>query len=263
MSQWPDRNKIAEDEEVARKKKALLANRAAKAKEEELKRHRRKHNQEVIDTGSEKDTDMVNTKSLSFLSSDAISWMNKRRPIIVNGLAQQSHLTPAKALHYREIFKGLDFDGSGGISLEEMDEAIQYVNKNEPGCVERPREIMDFFRGMDIDGNGVIDFNEFLMAMSIENSSSGHEGMQKAFQSFASMHRRRNVLDIFLNKKVRDTDKYKEFLTLFDKQNVEEVGASTVQGQIKMFKDQVGRAFLYYVGQDTNLLSMLISSLSY
>ena len=52
-------------------------------------------------------------------------------------------------------------------------------------------------------------------------------------------------------------------MILFDKQNVEEVGASTVQGQIKIFKDQVGRAFLYYVGEDTNLLSMLISSLSH
>ena len=240
MSRWPDRNKIAEEEEVAKKRKLLLTSRAAKAKEEQLQRHRRKHFVVFTNTGSQNDTDMVNTKSVSFLSSHAISWMNKRRPRIVNGLAQQSHLTPAKALQYREIYKGLDFDGSGGISLKEMDEAIQYVSKHQPGCVEKPREIMEFFRSMDVDGNGVIDFNEFLMAMSLENSASANEGMQKAFQSFATMHRRRNVLDKFSDKKVRDTEKYKDFLTLFSQQSLDDVSAATIQEQIRTFKEQVG-----------------------
>ena len=137
---WPDRTKIVEDEEQRRKRKQLLESRAAKAKEAIDKEHRRKHNiQEEEDGGGD---EMVNNKSVSFLSSDAISWMNKHRPRAMNGLAQQSHLTPAQALHYRSIFKGLDFDGSGGISLEEMEEAISYVGKHEPGCVERPKEIM-------------------------------------------------------------------------------------------------------------------------
>ena len=240
MSRWPDRNKIAEEEEVTRKKKSLLTSRAAKAKEEQLKRNRRKYHIMFANTGSKNDTDMVNTKSVSFLSSDAINWMNKRRPRVVNGLAQQSHLTPAKALQYQEIFEGLDFDGSGGISLKEMEEAIKYVNKHQLGCVNRPREIMDFFRRMDVDGNGVIDFSEFLMAMSLENSVNAKDGMQKAFLSFATMHRRRNVLDRLTNNKVRDTEKYREFLTLFDEQSVDDVGAATVQEQIRTFKEQVG-----------------------
>ena len=242
MSYWPDRNKIAEEEEVARKRKLLLASRAFKAKEELLKRHIRKHR---VVFSAENDTDIANTKSVSFLSPHAINWMNKRRPRVVSGLVQQSHLTFAKALLYREIFKGLDFDGSGGISLEEMDEAIKYVRKHEPGCVERPKEIISFFRRMDVDGNGVIDFNEFLMAMSLEKSDAANEGIQKAFQSFASMHRRRNVLDKLSNNEIYDIDKYIEFLSLFEKQHVEDKVVATTQEQIRIFKEQACMVYIY------------------
>ena len=57
--------------------------------------------------------------------------------------------------------------------MEEMEEAIFYVSKKDPGSITQPREIINFFRTMDVDGNGIIDFNEFLMAMSLESSAGG------------------------------------------------------------------------------------------
>ena len=93
---------------------------------------------------------------------------------------------------------------------------------------------------MDVDGNGIIDFNEFLMAMSLE-SSAANDKLQKAFQSFASMHRRRNIIDLLRNKRVPDHVKYNEFLTLFQKVDVQEAATVSVEEQCRIFKKQAGK----------------------
>ena len=90
-----------------------------------------------------------------------------------------------------------------------------------------------------MDGNGIIDFNEFLMAMSLE-SSAADEKLQKAFHSFASMHRRRNIIDLLRDEKVPDHSKYHEFLTLFQKVDVEDTATVSVEEQCRIYKLQAG-----------------------
>ena len=124
-------------------------------------------------------------------------------------------LTPSKAIQLREIFRGLDFDNSGGISIVEIEEAIQYVAKAGAG-LKNAKQISSFFKTMDSDGNGTIDFGEFLLAMSLDQGNSDQSKvMKKAFQDFATMHRRQTILESIQDKSGPDARRYKEFTKLF------------------------------------------------
>ena len=232
MSKWVDRNKLLEVDELKKKTRAILLNRATRDKEKRDKLHAEKHNIKY----AQEDGDLVNSKSVSFLPPDTIAWMNRHKPL-AGVSAKQSHLTPAKALHFREIFRGLDFDGSGSISLEEMEEAIQYVGKAEPDCVRHPEEINKFFRSMDVDGNGIIDLSEFLMAMSLENSDA-NDKMQTAFFNFAKMHRRQKVTQYLADKSIEDSKKYREFLTLFTVKESMELAPASMEEQCQIYRKQ-------------------------
>eukprot|EP01035_Chromulina_nebulosa_P036041 gene36041-48498_t len=66
---------------------------------------------------------------MTFLSPEAIRWMNKRKPSASYGGA--AHILPSRALQLRSIFKGLDVDGSGSIDLNELRDAVGYVAAND------------------------------------------------------------------------------------------------------------------------------------
>lgn len=68
------------------------------------------------------------TTNISFLSADAVRWINKRQHAS-NGVVG-ARVMPARALQLREIFQGLDFDNSGSIDISELKEAIEYVAKS-------------------------------------------------------------------------------------------------------------------------------------
>lgn len=70
-------------------------------------------------------------KSVSFLSPEAIKWMNKRKPSARHSTT--AHILPSRAIQLKEIFKGLDFDGSGSIDIHELKEAVEYVANSEAG----------------------------------------------------------------------------------------------------------------------------------
>jgi len=121
MSKWPDRLKLLESEQGKIKVK--------QRREAKLKLAKEKREKELYDRlhegGDDDEQELTQSKSVSFLDPYSIQWMNRHRPLggVTNGGASlMAHLTPAQALNYREIFNNLDFDGSGGISLEEMEE---------------------------------------------------------------------------------------------------------------------------------------------
>ena len=232
MSKWPDRLKLLDIDELKKKNKAILLSRALRYNERQAKEHAEKHG--LLESVDE--DELTESKSVSFLPPDTIAWMNKHRPLC-GVTARQTHLTPAKALHFRAIFRGLDFDGSGTISLDEMAEAIEYVGKHEPECVQHPDEINKFFRSMDVDGNGAIDLGEFLMAMSMEESDE-NEKMQVAFFNFARTHRRKLLSDNLNNKSIEDSKKYRDFLHLFNVHEFSEKAPGSTEEQCRLYKIQ-------------------------
>jgi hypothetical protein len=112
------------------------------------------------------DEEMFSKQTVSFLTPEAISWMNKRRP---NASNMKKHVNPSRVLQLRAVFNGLDFDGSGELTLEELKEAVDFVSKNNDGgppIFEDPEKMKQFFKDMDTDGSGAIDFQEFLVGMT-------------------------------------------------------------------------------------------------
>ena len=53
------------------------------------------------DTKSAGDDDMIGKQTVSFLTPDAISWMNKRRP---NASNMKTHVNPSRVLQLRAVF---------------------------------------------------------------------------------------------------------------------------------------------------------------
>ncbi|VDI23560.1 serine/threonine-protein phosphatase with EF-hands [Mytilus galloprovincialis] len=64
------------------------------------------------------------------------------------------------------IFRILDKDNSGQISMEEFEETIKMLIKHQ-GLKVPKRDILDIAHKIDINKDGLIDFNEFLEAFHI------------------------------------------------------------------------------------------------
>lgn len=67
------------------------------------------------------------------------------------------------------IFKILDKDNSGYISLDEFDEACNLLRQHFP--FETHEQLMDMCRMMDINKDGLVDLNEFLEAFRLCEST--------------------------------------------------------------------------------------------
>lgn len=159
-------------------------------------------------------------QNVSYLSADSVRWMNKRRP--KGGSAAAVHVLPSRALQLSHIFKGLDFDDSKTIDIEELKDAIGFVAKHDTSSdkvFKDPKKLMDFFISMDIDKNGVVDFNEFMIAMNSETGAGtdGTKKLQQAFFDFANQHRRQMLLENIKGANIKSTEleKYDDMKKLF------------------------------------------------
>jgi hypothetical protein len=173
----------------------------------------------IKDNGS--DTNSIG-KGVSFLSPDAVRWINKRQPEIT--MRKHAKVLPVRALQLKEIFKGLDFDGSGSIDVNELRAAIEYVSKakgedNLP-LLKEPANLTDFFLSMDTNNDGAVDFNEFLVALTaqIDHDDVGQKNIElrEAFLDFTKNHRRQKILDFVSDPSKGDLEKYKEMRSLFN-----------------------------------------------
>ena len=211
--------------------------------------HSNQKNEEEEETEPDNPDDVF-TSTVSFLSPDAVRWMNRRRPDAKNSM--RGHVLPARALQLREIFRGLDFDGSGSIDIDELTEAIEYVvqstvtggNKDEP-LFKDPGKMVKFFAAMDTNGDGTVDFNEFLLAMTQQEGNESDEQttrLQNAFFEFANKHRRQKINDYVQNPEYEDLDKYEEMKKLFNiKYFKDEEIITSVGEQLNKVKEDVKR----------------------
>lgn len=79
------------------------------------------------------------------------------------------------------LFKFFDEDGSGGITLQELREAMAGV-----GVKFSDEEVTTFFNKYDTDGNGEIDFHEFValsMALNAQALSGSEQAIAALFNS--------------------------------------------------------------------------------
>ncbi len=161
-----------------------------------------------------------NRRAFSYLTPDAIRWMQKRRPAADSNA--KNFIPPMRVLQLRSIFRGLDFDGSGEIDISELKDAVRFVANADTGSgpplIEKPEEIVELFESMDIDKNGTVDFNEFLVGMTSSSASGslGSAKMANAFFDFANQHRRQTIVDKVTDTKLNTLDRYDELRKLYN-----------------------------------------------
>ena len=126
-----------------------------------------------------------------------------------------------RVLQLRSIFRGLDFDGSGEIDIDELKDAVKFVanaDTGSPPLIEKPEEIVQLFESMDIDKNGTVDFDEFLVGMTTSSAAGavGSAKMANAFFDFANQHRRQTIVDQINDKKAPTDERYNALRKLYN-----------------------------------------------
>lgn len=105
------------------------------------------------------------------------SAMAKLKRIAIRVIAE--NLSEEEIAGLREMFKMMDADGSGQITLEELKTGLERV-----GASLKDSEISGLMQAADIDNSGAIDYGEFIAAMLHLNKIDKEDHLFAAFSYF-------------------------------------------------------------------------------
>ncbi|KAL3621955.1 Calcium-dependent protein kinase 17 [Castilleja foliolosa] len=88
-------------------------------------------------------------------------------------------LSEEEIMGLKEMFKGMDTDNSGTITLEELKQGL-----SKQGTKLSEYEVKQLMEAADADGNGTIDYEEFITATMHMNRMDREEHLYTAFQYF-------------------------------------------------------------------------------
>ncbi|KAF5751619.1 Calcium-dependent protein kinase 17 [Tripterygium wilfordii] len=88
-------------------------------------------------------------------------------------------LSEEEIMGLKEMFKGIDTDNSGTITLEELKQGLA-----KQGTKLSESEVKQLMEAADADGNGTIDYDEFITATMHLNRMDREEHLYTAFQHF-------------------------------------------------------------------------------
>lgn len=103
--------------------------------------------------------------------------MNKMKKMALMVVGQ--HLNPEEIKGLQELFKGIDTDNNGTITVDEMRNALSHW-----GHKISTLELEQLMQFADVDGNGTIEYNEFVAATMHLSKLEKEELLQKAFIEF-------------------------------------------------------------------------------
>eukprot|EP00261_Vitis_vinifera_P007955 XP_002276630.2 PREDICTED: calcium-dependent protein kinase 34 [Vitis vinifera] len=161
--------------------------------------------------------------------------MNKFKKVALRVIA--GCLSEEEIMGLKQMFKGMDTDNSGTITLEELKQGL-----SKQGTKLSEYEVKQLMEAADADGNGTIDYDEFITATMHLNRMDKEDHLYTAFQYFDKdnsgyitteeleqalhefgMHDGRDIKEI-LNEVDGDNDgriNYDEFVTMMRKGNPE------------------------------------------
>ncbi|XP_062165631.1 calcium-dependent protein kinase 20-like [Alnus glutinosa] len=105
------------------------------------------------------------------------SAMNKLKKIVIRVIAES--LSEEEIAGLKEMFKMIDTDNSGQITLEELKNGLERV-----GAILKDSEISGLMQAADIDNSGTIDYGEFIAAMLHLNQVQREDHLYAAFSYF-------------------------------------------------------------------------------
>ncbi|XP_071730905.1 calcium-dependent protein kinase 2 isoform X2 [Rutidosis leptorrhynchoides] len=103
--------------------------------------------------------------------------MNKFKKVALRVIA--GCLSEEEIMGLKEMFKGMDTDNSGTITLEELKHGL-----SKQGTKLTENEVKQLMEAADADGNGTIDYEEFITATMHMNRMDREEHLYTAFQYF-------------------------------------------------------------------------------
>ncbi|KMT11597.1 hypothetical protein BVRB_5g109120 [Beta vulgaris subsp. vulgaris] len=105
------------------------------------------------------------------------SAMNKLKKIAIRVIAE--NLSEEEIAGLKQMFKMIDADNSGHITLEELKKGLEKVGANL-----KDSEIVGLMQAADVDNSGTIDYGEFLAAMLHLNKIQKEDHLFAAFSYF-------------------------------------------------------------------------------
>ncbi|KAF9680772.1 hypothetical protein SADUNF_Sadunf06G0156300 [Salix dunnii] len=105
------------------------------------------------------------------------SAMNKLKKIAIRVIAES--LSEEEIAGLKEMFKMIDADNSGHITLEELKTGLEKVGANI-----KDSEISGLMQAADVDNSGTIDYGEFVAAMLHLNKIEKEDHLYAAFSYF-------------------------------------------------------------------------------
>ncbi|KAK6126447.1 hypothetical protein DH2020_039835 [Rehmannia glutinosa] len=105
------------------------------------------------------------------------SAMNRLKKIAIRVIAES--LSEEEIAGLKEMFKMIDVDNSGYITLEELKKGLERVGANL-----KDSEIVGLMQAADFDNSGTIDYGEFVAAMLHLNKVHKEDHMYAAFSYF-------------------------------------------------------------------------------
>eukprot|EP00250_Pteridium_aquilinum_P009691 c18864_g1_i2 orf=454-2049(+) len=103
--------------------------------------------------------------------------MNKLKKLALKVIAES--LSEEEITGLKEMFKNIDVDNSGTLTLEELKRGLA-----KQGSVLAEYEVRQLMEAADVDGNGTIDYMEFITATVHMNKMDKDENLLSAFQYF-------------------------------------------------------------------------------
>ncbi|AET00192.1 putative protein kinase CAMK-CDPK family [Medicago truncatula] len=103
--------------------------------------------------------------------------MNQFKKVALKVIA--SCLSEEEIMGLKQMFKGMDTDNSGTITIEELKQGLA-----KQGTRLSETEVKQLMEAADADGNGIIDYDEFITATMHMNRLNREEHVYTAFQFF-------------------------------------------------------------------------------
>ncbi|KAK3161321.1 hypothetical protein QOZ80_1BG0075650 [Eleusine coracana subsp. coracana] len=107
--------------------------------------------------------------------------MNKLKKVALKVVAE--NLSDEEIMGLKEMFRSLDTDNSGTITLDELRSGLPKL-----GTKISESEIRQIMEAADVDGNGTIDYAEFISATMHLNRLEKEDHILKAFEYFDKDH---------------------------------------------------------------------------
>jgi calcium-dependent protein kinase len=165
------------------------------------------------------------------------NWKNVRRYSHLN-LVQKSiinftafHLTSKEAKEFVKMFKSLDQNSDGVLSLDEIKQGIAKCNFGEKG-----ENIAKLFEEMDIDKNGLINYTEFISAL-MDYQKIKEKQILECFNRYDSDYSGKISFEELCNMiKPQDEEEKKELKELFSQFDTDKDGEISIKEFREGFK---------------------------